>query len=186
MTSVYPHYPFGTRTYSNSSEQKLSELTHVNDSGKARMVSISHKSVSNRIAVAQGQIKVSTAALTLVQKNQVKKGDVLAVARIAAIMAAKQTSTLIPLCHNIPISKVDIKADIDVEACVILLESTVETNGQTGVEMEALTACTTGLLTIYDMLKAVDKHMVISQVRVISKTGGKSDWNLAAPRTSCS
>jgi cyclic pyranopterin phosphate synthase len=150
-------------------------LTHLDDAGAARMVDVSAKSDTRREAVAAGRITMSAEALALVQDASAKKGDVLAVARIAGIMAAKQTADLIPLCHPLPLTRVSI--DLTLSGDAVEVTATCATTGQTGVEMEALTAASVALLTIYDMVKAADKAMVIEGVRLLSKTGGKSgDW----------
>jgi molybdenum cofactor biosynthesis protein MoaC len=141
------------------------------------MVDVGQKSLTRRLARAVAQVQTTAEAIRLIRSNLIKKGDVLATARIAGIMAAKQTSMLIPLCHNISLSKVKVKLDLDDGANRILVEAEAVCEGSTGVEMEALTACSVAALTIYDMLKAVDKRMVISGLRVVEKQGGKSgDW----------
>ena len=154
----------------------MSKLTHLDDSGSAQMVDISAKTATMREAVAHGRITMSAAALDAIKAGSVKKGDVLAVARVAGIMAAKKTSDLIPLCHPLALSKVTI--DFEFEAGAIRVSATVRLSGQTGVEMEAMMAVSVALLTIYDMAKAIDKAMMISDVQLMSKTGGKSgDWH---------
>jgi cyclic pyranopterin monophosphate synthase len=153
----------------------LSKLTHLDESGAAHMVDVSAKSDTVREAVAEGRIAMSAEALGAIREGSAKKGDVLATARIAGIMAAKKTSELIPLCHPLMLSKVSV--DFAFENDGIRAIATVRLTGQTGVEMEALTATSVALLTIYDMAKALDKGMVISGIRLLSKTGGKSgDW----------
>jgi cyclic pyranopterin monophosphate synthase len=153
----------------------MTKLTHLDDTGAAAMVDISAKAATVREAVAEGRIAMSVEALDAVRAGLVKKGDVLAVARVAGIMAAKKTSELIPLCHPLALSKVAI--DFELESCAIRVTAMARLTGQTGVEMEAITAVSIALLTIYDMAKALDKSMVISGVRLLSKTGGKSgDW----------
>ena len=155
----------------------MSKLTHLDDSGQAAMVDISSKSATTREAVAEGRISMSLEALDAIKLGSVSKGDVLATARIAGIMAAKKTSELIPLCHPLALSKVSV--DFDFEDSGIRVTALARLTGQTGVEMEAMTAASIALLTIYDMAKAVDKAMVISGVRLLSKSGGKSgDWTL--------
>ena len=152
----------------------MSGLTHLDEEGSARMVDVGAKAVTARQAVAQGRITMSHEAAAAIRAGSVQKGDVLAVARVAGIMAAKKTSDLIPLCHPLPLSKVEIDLALD-EAGVT---ATAATTGQTGVEMEALTAVSVTLLTVYDMAKALDKRMVIGDIRLIAKTGGKSgDWH---------
>ena len=143
-------------------------LTHTDEQGRASMVDVSGKPVQTREAVAVGFIALQASTLDLIRQNGLKKGDVLAVARIAGIQAAKQTQLLIPLCHQIPLSKVAV--DFELQATGIQIIATTKTIAQTGVEMEALTAVSLAALTIYDMCKAVDKSMVIQEVRLISKT----------------
>ena len=141
------------------------------------MVDVSSKDETHRVARARGEIRMLPATLALIEGGHAKKGDVLGVARIAAIQAAKRTADLIPLCHPLPITRVAIEFDIDRTACAIRCTAQVETRGRTGVEMEALTAVQIGLLTIYDMCKAADRGMVMSEIRVLEKHGGKSgDW----------
>ncbi len=154
----------------------MSDLTHLDPEGAARMVDVSAKAVTAREAVADGRIEMSEEAAAAILAGLVKKGDVLAVARVAGIMAAKRTADLIPLCHPIALSAVTI--DFDLDDTGVRVTATARTAGQTGVEMEALTAASVALLTIYDMAKAIDKAMVIEGVRLLSKTGGKSgDWH---------
>jgi len=150
-------------------------LTHLDDQGAARMVDVSAKAETRREAVAEGRILIAAAALDAIRAGSVKKGDVLAVARVAGIMAAKKTAELIPLCHPLPIEGVSL--DLAIEADGIRATATVATRYSTGIEMEALTAVSVALLTIYDMAKALDRGMRIEGVRLLSKTGGKSgDW----------
>ncbi|MFN2258646.1 MAG: cyclic pyranopterin monophosphate synthase MoaC [Parasphingopyxis sp.] len=150
-------------------------LTHLDESGAARMVDVGGKPETVREAVAAGRIAMSTEAATAIRAGSVKKGDVLATARIAGIMAAKRTSELMPLCHPLPLSSVEI--ELDLEQNSVTAEATVRTTGRTGVEMEALTAVNVALLTIYDMAKAIDRAMVIGEVRLLAKSGGRSgDW----------
>ena len=157
----------------------MSGLTHLDADGAARMVDVSAKAVTAREAVAAGRIDMSAQAAQAIADGLVKKGDVLAVARVAGIMAAKKTADIIPLCHPIPLSAVTVDFDLDGDGGAVT--ATARTAGQTGVEMEALTAATAALLTIYDMAKALDKAMVIRDVRLIAKTGGKSgDWRRPA------
>ena len=152
-------------------------LTHFDDKGKAVMVDITEKSETERIAIAKGEITMKKETLETVKKGNIKKGDVLGVARIAAIMASKQTQNLIPMCHNILLTNAKIEFAFDEENSKILIESTVKTTGKTGVEMEALTMVSIAGLTIYDMCKAIDKSMVIGEIRLIEKYGGKSgNW----------
>ncbi|WP_432476565.1 cyclic pyranopterin monophosphate synthase MoaC [Nocardioides sp. GXQ0305] len=151
-------------------------LTHVDESGAARMVDVSGKSVSDRVAVARGRVLVSPRVVELLRGEGVPKGDALAVARVAGILGAKQTPSLVPLCHPLAISGVTV--DLAVSDDAVEIEATVRTTDRTGVEMEALTAVSVAALTVVDMVKAVDKGAVITDVRVESKTGGKSgDWS---------
>lgn len=153
----------------------MADLTHLNADGAAHMVDVSAKVDTAREAVAEGRIKMSARALEAVRAGNTKKGDVLGTARIAGIMAAKKTSHLIPLCHPLMLSKISV--EFEYEATAIRVEARVRLNGPTGVEMEALTAVSVTLLTLYDMAKALDKSMLITDVRLLSKTGGKSgDW----------
>jgi cyclic pyranopterin monophosphate synthase len=157
----------------------MGKLTHLDASGAAHMVDVSAKADTVREAVAEGRIAMSAEALNAIKEGSAKKGDVLATARIAGIMAAKKTSELIPLCHPLMLSKVAV--DFAFESDGIRATATVRLTGQTGVEMEAMTATSVALLTIYDMAKALDKAMIISGVRLLSKTGGKSgDWRAPA------
>ncbi len=152
----------------------MSKLTHINEQGQAHMVDVGDKASTRRIAIASGNINMLTTTLALIQSDTVKKGDVLAVSRIAAIQASKKTADLIPLCHPISLSKVAVTFDIAEENTSIICTATAETTGQTGVEMEALTAVSVGLLTIYDMCKAVDRGMTINDIKLLEKQGGKS------------
>jgi cyclic pyranopterin phosphate synthase len=153
----------------------MTNLTHLDEHGNAAMVDITSKTATVREAVAEGRIAMSAAALTAIRDGMVKKGDVLATARIAGIMAAKRTSELIPLCHPLALSKVTVDFTFDADG--IRVEALARLTGQTGVEMEAMTAASIALLTIYDMAKALDKAMVIGPIRLLSKSGGKSgDW----------
>ncbi len=149
-------------------------LTHFDAEGKAHMVDVSDKEVTDRIAVAEGYISMARETFDLISEGRAKKGDVLGVARLAGIMGAKKTPDLIPLCHPLPITKVAIELVLEPDLPGIRIEATVKTSGQTGVEMEALTAVSTAALTVYDMAKAVDKAMEISGIRVVLKDGGKS------------
>lgn len=150
----------------------MAELTHIGPDGAAHMVDISGKADSDRQAVASGRIDMSAQALSAIRDGTAKKGDVLATARIAGIMAAKKTSDLVPLCHPLPLTKVAIDLVLDERG--VVATATARTRGQTGVEMEAMTAVSIALLTIYDMAKAVDKGMIIRDIRLLSKSGGKS------------
>jgi cyclic pyranopterin monophosphate synthase len=152
----------------------MNSLTHFDAAGRAQMVDVGDKAVTHRVAVATGRISMLPATLQLISSGSVKKGDVLGVARIAAIQAAKRTPELIPLAHPLAITKIAIDFDVQPTSNSIECRAQVETHGQTGVEMEALTAVQIGLLTIYDMCKAVDRGMVIGDVRLLEKHGGKS------------
>ncbi|QUS35200.1 cyclic pyranopterin monophosphate synthase MoaC [Falsirhodobacter algicola] len=149
-------------------------LTHFDGKGDAHMVDVSDKAVTSRIATAEGHVRMRPETLALVEEGAAKKGDVLAVARLAGIMGAKRTADLIPLCHPLPITKVALDLVVDRALPGIRIAATVRTTGQTGVEMEALTAVSTAALTVYDMLKAVEKSMEIGGIRVTLKDGGKS------------
>ncbi len=153
----------------------MSRLTHIDEAGRARMVDVSDKPATAREAVAEGFVRMSPATLALALSGEGKKGDVRAVAEIAGVMAAKKTSDLIPLCHPLALSKVEVKVEPGEGGLAVTAR--VKTTGPTGVEMEALTACSVACLTLYDMLKAAEKGMVIEHVRLLEKTGGKSgDW----------
>ncbi len=152
----------------------MTKLTHLNDKGEARMVDVSDKSVTERTARAAGFVKMSAETLALVESGTAKKGDVLATARIAGIMAAKKTHELIPLCHPLLITKASVEFTTSQNPAGIAVVAEVKVSGQTGVEMEALTAVSVACLTIYDMLKAAEKGMVIRDIRLIEKTGGRS------------
>ncbi|HWU82600.1 MAG TPA: cyclic pyranopterin monophosphate synthase MoaC [Methylophilaceae bacterium] len=152
----------------------MSELTHFDSSGQAHMVDVGAKSETHRVARASGSIRMLPATLAQILKGDARKGDVLGIARIAAIQASKRTSDLIPLCHPISLTKVTVAFDIDASGSTVHCTVTAETYGKTGVEMEALTATSVALLTIYDMCKAVDRGMTISDIRLLEKQGGKS------------
>ncbi len=152
----------------------MSGLTHFDAAGNAHMVDVSDKAVTARIATAEGHIKMAPETLEIITEGQAKKGDVMGVAQLAGIMGCKKTSDLIPLCHPLPISKVSVDLTPDADLPGLRIVATVKTTGQTGVEMEALTAVSTTALTVYDMVKAVDKHMEIGGIRVTLKDGGKS------------
>lgn len=155
----------------------MSELTHFNAQGHAHMVDIGDKAYSKRVAIAEGRIHMQAATLQTILQGNAKKGDVLGIARIAAIQASKKTSDLIPLCHPLSLSRVDVSFVADEVKHSIICRVQCETTGQTGVEMEALTAVQVGLLTVYDMCKAIDRGMVMQGIRVLEKHGGKSgDW----------
>ncbi|WP_425449432.1 cyclic pyranopterin monophosphate synthase MoaC [Dethiothermospora halolimnae] len=148
------------------------KLTHFNESGRAHMVEVTDKNDTKRVAVARGTINMKRETISKIKEGLIKKGDVLSVAQIGGIMGAKKTSDLIPMCHNIFLTGANIEFEILEDK--VLIESTVKTRGKTGVEMEALTAVSMTALTIYDMCKAIDKDMEISDIRLIKKTGGKS------------
>lgn len=157
-------------------------LSHLDESGRARMVDVGDKPESRRTAVAEGQVRMSREAYDLVAAHAVAKGDVLAVAEVAGVMAAKRTGELIPLCHPLGLDVVSVEARLAPELPGVRLSATARVTGRTGVEMEALTAVGVGCLTVYDMVKAVDREMVIEGVRLISKTGGtRGDWRRSDP-----
>ena len=159
----------------------MSKLTHFDETGRAAMVDVSGKAVNSRKAIAIGRVKMKAETLKLVQKGSNKKGDVFSVAELAGIMGAKKTSELIPLCHPLPLSKVNVRIEVDEKLPGLTVSAETKTSGQTGVEMEALTAVSTACLTIYDMLKAADKHMIIGEIMLTEKQGGKSgDWKRKA------
>jgi cyclic pyranopterin phosphate synthase len=154
-----------------------SPLTHFDAAGQAHMVDVAAKEVTHRVARASGVIRMLPATLALIAQGQARKGDVIGVARIAAIQGAKRTADLVPLCHPLPITRVTVEFEIDAAASLVRCTAQVETLGRTGVEMEALMAVQLGLLTVYDMCKAADRGMVIDAVQVLEKHGGKSgDW----------
>ncbi|MDQ4080117.1 MAG: cyclic pyranopterin monophosphate synthase MoaC [Gemmatimonadota bacterium] len=158
----------------------MSDLSHVDRSGQARMVDVSAKEITERFARATGTISMSREALEAVRKNTVQKGDVLAVAKVAGIMAAKRTAELIPLCHPLPLTDVQVIATVDDNIPGVRVESAVRTAGKTGVEMEALVAVSVTLVTVYDMVKSLDRSMVISGICLAEKTGGRSGhWKRA-------
>jgi cyclic pyranopterin monophosphate synthase len=155
----------------------MKKLTHTADSGEARMVDVGAKKETKRLARATGSITMSREAFDAISDNKVTKGDVLAVARIAGTMAAKKTSDLIPLCHNISLTDASVDLELDSSLPGVQVSATAQTVGRTGVEMEALTAVAVALLTIYDMTKAIDRSMTIGEIALAKKTGGKSgDW----------
>ena len=151
------------------------KLTHFNESGRARMVDVSGKAATMRTAVAAAKVLVNSDTFKLIKEGGMAKGDVLGVAQVAGIMAAKKNSELIPMCHPIGITGVDISFRLDEELYAVCIEATVRCKGETGVEMEALTAVSVAALTVYDMCKAVDKNMVIGDCKLLEKRGGKSD-----------
>ena len=154
--------------------QSTASLTHFDAQGQAHMVDVGGKDVTRRVAVATGRIAMQPSTLALIASGTAKKGDVLGIARIAGIQGAKKTSDLIPLCHPIGLTRVAVEFDVQAPSCSVLCTATAEVTGQTGVEMEALTAVQVALLTIYDMCKAVDRGMVITDVKLLEKHGGKS------------
>jgi cyclic pyranopterin phosphate synthase len=150
------------------------KLSHINNSGKAEMVDVSEKKITTRIAKAFAEVRVSKEIFNAIKNNTVKKGDALSIAEFAGIQAAKKTSGLIPLCHNIFISKVDVELKLNRKKSTVEIKSFAKTTAQTGIEMEALTAVTVAALTVYDMCKAIDKSIIINEIKLLSKTGGKS------------
>ena len=152
----------------------MNDLTHFNDAGQAHMVDVGEKAETHRVAVCEGYIEMLPETLALIAEGGHKKGDVLGIARIAAIMGAKKTPDLVPLCHPLMLTRINVDFTLENEHNRVRCEATVETRGQTGVEMEALTAVQVGLLTIYDMCKAVDKGMCMQGIRLLEKRGGKS------------
>ncbi|MDO4936967.1 MAG: cyclic pyranopterin monophosphate synthase MoaC [Sutterellaceae bacterium] len=152
----------------------MSELTHFDAVGNAHMVDVGAKNETHRVAVAMGQIRMKPETFALIAQGKAKKGDVIGIARVAAIMASKKTAELIPLCHPIALTRVAVDFELVESQSTVVCRATCETRGQTGVEMEALTAVQVGLLTIYDMCKAVDRFMVMENVHLLEKMGGKS------------
>jgi cyclic pyranopterin phosphate synthase len=150
------------------------ELTHFNETGRARMVDVTEKSDTRRLAVAVGKVSMQPETLALIQQGRIAKGDVLAVAQVAGIMAAKRTWEIIPMCHPLLLTGVDLSFIIKTEECAVEITATVSTTGKTGVEMEAITAVSAAALTIYDMCKAVDRGMTIEAIYLQTKSGGKS------------
>lgn len=150
------------------------KLTHLDETGSARMVDVSAKADTERVAVAGGEVAMQPETLRLIRDGAIKKGDVLTIARIAGIMGAKRTSELIPLCHPVPLTHIDITLTLDGEASKVVIQATARTIGKTGVEMEALTAVTIAALTVYDIAKAVDRGMHVQNIRLLEKHGGKS------------
>ena len=158
----------------HSGLKTMSKLTHIDSKGNAKMVDVGEKQSTHRIATASGSIRMASETLALIAAGGHKKGDVIAIARIAGIQAAKSCSGLIPLCHPLMLTSVDVALELDSAQNCVLIEATCKVNGQTGVEMEALTAVSVAALTIYDMCKAVDKNMVIEAISLKEKRGGKS------------
>lgn len=155
------------------------KLTHLDEAGAARMVDVGHKSDTERLAIAEGRIFMHRDTLTAIRDGNVKKGDVLTIARLAGIMAAKKTSELIPLCHPLPLTHIDVDLSLDEVNSAVVIRATTRTTGKTGVEMESLTAVSTAALTIYDMAKALDREMRIDGIRLIEKSGGQSGHYIA-------
>ena len=149
-------------------------LTHLDDQGNAKMVDVGGKDITSRVAVARGHVSIQPETLRLIKEGLMKKGDVLTIAQIAGITGAKKTSELIPLCHPLPLDKVDVELTLDETECRISLEATAKTTSRTGVEMEALTAVSVAALTLYDMCKSVDRGMRIESIRLVQKSGGRS------------
>jgi cyclic pyranopterin phosphate synthase len=160
----------------------MTKLTHLDEQGQARMVDVGHKPDTEREAVARGEVRMRPETLRLIREGNLPKGDVLATARVAGIMAAKRTAELIPLCHTLLLTHVGVDFALDEEGNRVVITATVRCRGKTGVEMEALTAVSVAALTIYDMAKAVERGMVIGEIRLLEKRGGKSgDWSLSWP-----
>jgi cyclic pyranopterin phosphate synthase len=158
------------------------KLSHLDESGRARMVDVGGKPESERTAVAEGRVRMTREALDLVAAQAIAKGDVLGVAEVAGVMAAKRTGELIPLCHPLGLDLVTVEARLEPELPGVRVLATVKVTGRTGVEMEALTAVSVACLTVYDMVKSVDRTMVIEEVRLVSKTGGtRGDWRRSEP-----
>lgn len=158
----------------------MAELTHFDASGNAHMVDVGHKAETSRVAIAKGRVLMAPETMQLIQERGVKKGDVLAVAQLAGIMGAKRTADLIPLCHPLALTKVSVELALDPAANAVEITALCKVSGQTGVEMEALTAVSVAALTVYDMLKAADKAMQITDIRLVHKSGGKSgEYNAA-------
>lgn len=154
----------------------MAELTHFNEEGRARMVDVTDKAVTRRTATAGGEIRVSAETMSHIKNGTMKKGDVLAVAQVAGIQAAKHNWELIPMCHPIPLTGIDISFSLEEDPCLVRIRATVTCTGVTGVEMEALTAVSVAALTIYDMCKAVQKNMEITNICLLEKAGGKSGY----------
>ncbi len=165
---------------SDAEPRSIPQLSHTRESGEARMVDVSAKAETLRTATASGSITMSRSAMTAIRNNSIAKGDVLSVARIAGIMAAKRTSELIPLCHPLALSHVDVTLEIDTELPGVRVEATATTTASTGVEMEAIVAVSIALATVYDMAKSADRAMVIADIRVLRKSGGRSGNYVAA------
>ncbi len=156
-------------------------LTHTDSEGNARMVDVGAKPVTDRRAVARGVVRMTPQTAALVAEGAAPKGDVVGVARIAGIQAAKRTAELIPLCHQLPLSFVDVDIQVDPSSGIVTLMAEARTTAQTGVEMEALTACSVAALTVYDMVKGVERGVEVAGIALVEKSGGKSDWSRPAP-----
>jgi cyclic pyranopterin monophosphate synthase len=154
----------------------MGELTHLGDDGSARMVDVGGKDVTERRAVARATVRMSPSTAAAVAAGDAPKGDVLGTARIAGIQAAKRTADLIPLCHPLPLSFVDVRVSVDEQSGVVGIEAEARTEARTGVEMEAMTACAVAALTVYDMVKGIERGVEVASVALLEKTGGKSDW----------
>ena len=152
----------------------MAELSHFDKQGRARMVDVGGKAVTERVAHARGQVKISAELAAILEAGTLEKGDAFTVAKTAAILAAKNTGNMIPMCHPLPLNVVDVEMRLDAQACVVDIDATARTEAKTGVEMEAMVAVSVAALTLYDMCKAVDKAMVIGQIYLVEKTGGKS------------
>ena len=159
----------------------MSGLSHTDSEGSARMVDVGDKPVTDRRAVARGVVRMAPATAVLVEQGTAPKGDVIGVARIAGIQAAKRTAELIPLCHPLPLSFVDVDIQVDTGTGAATVTAEARTTGQTGVEMEALTACSVAALTIYDMVKGVERGVTVAEIALVEKSGGKSDWSRNEP-----
>jgi len=155
----------------------VSELSHLDDSGRARMVDVGAKDTTDRVAIADAAVEMEPATAAKVAAGDMPKGDVISTARIAGIQAAKRTADLIPLCHPLPLSYVDVAIEVDAGAGLVRLTAEARTTGQTGVEMEAMTACSVAALTVYDMVKGVERGVRVGPVQLVSKTGGRHDWH---------
>lgn len=166
----------GAQPEHRSGEHRADGLSHLDESGRARMVDVGEKGVTDRRAVADAVVEMDPATAARVAAGNMPKGDVISTARIAGIQAAKRTSDLIPLCHPLPLSFVDVAIDVDANAGVVRLTAEARTSGQTGVEMEAMTACSVAALTVYDMVKGVERGVRVGPVQLVEKTGGKQDW----------
>ena len=154
----------------------MGELSHLDAAGRARMVDVTDKPVTDRRAVARGVVRMSAATAELVKSGDAPKGDVVATARLAGIQAAKRTAELVPLCHPLPLSFVDVDVTVDSDAGEVALTAEARTSGQTGVEMEAMTACAVAALTVYDMVKGVEREVEVGPIVLVEKSGGKSEW----------